>query len=515
MRDLTQALSHFFHYDHFRTGQEEMISDILAGKDVLGILPTGSGKSICYQLPAKLLDGITIVVSPLISLMVDQVKELKAKSFKDVLALNSFLPYPEHQRALKNLHRFRLIYVSPEWLQNHVHRSYLKQLPVKLFVIDEAHCISQWGHEFRPDYQRLHEVIAELGHPPVLALSATATPAVQADIMKSLKKPEMKKRIYPMDRKNIAFYMEKVENEQEKKERVYEITKAHHVPTLVYFTSRVAAEEMAQWLKGKYPERRVAYYHGGMEASERLRIQQQFMTNQIDMICCTSAFGMGINKADIRLVIHYHLPLQMESYIQEVGRAGRDGEQSVGCILYHQGDWRLSANMVKNELPAIEDVDRVFSMLVQNKANRQIFISSEEIAKIADLSEAASRFIYAQFKKFGLVQGNTWEIYPSKWSSVREEINQYLQERQAYKEKKLNELYQWLQSERCLRESLYQSFQEGFHKPDGQCCSNCGFSWDKWQPEKRIADMDTVQQKDWRKQLQFILNMEENSNEAT
>ncbi|GIO22596.1 ATP-dependent DNA helicase RecQ [Oceanobacillus sp. J11TS1] len=509
MIHLKDALHHHFNYDAFRIGQEEIISDVLRGEDVLGVLPTGSGKSICYQLPAKLLDGVTIVVSPLISLMIDQVKELKAASFKEVIALNSFMPFHEQQRALNHLDLYRLIYVSPEWLQKKNHQNYLKRLQVKLFVVDEAHCISQWGHEFRPDYQRLHEVIAELNHPPVLALSATATPDVQTDIIQSLNKPNMKKHIYPMDRKNIAFCVEEVENDQQKLERIEEITKSYLVPTLIYFTSRQSSEEVALWLRAKHPNMNIAYYHGGMEASERLRIQQQFMNNQIDIICCTSAFGMGINKPDIRLVIHYHLPLQIESYIQEVGRAGRDGNSSVGVILYHKGDFRLSTNMVKNELPTIEDIDRLTRTILTYQNNQIDLPSPEQLHMLIDINEGAGRFILRQLQKYELVRDNVWLLDEQKWKSVRVKIIQNLEERKIYKNDKLNELYQWIRSDDCFRQSLYQSFQNGFQKPDGQCCSNCGFHWSDWLPESSLNTVESLSLMNWRNKLQKILNIEE------
>ncbi|MFD1413887.1 RecQ family ATP-dependent DNA helicase [Oceanobacillus jeddahense] len=506
---LEEALHRHFNYDSFRQGQKEIISDVLRGEDVLGVLPTGSGKSICYQLPAKLLDGITIVVSPLISLMIDQVKELKAASFKEVIALNSFLPFQEQQRALNNLHAYRLIYVSPEWLQKRTHQNYLKQLPIKLFVVDEAHCISQWGHEFRPDYQRLHEVIAALDHPPVLALSATATPDVQEDIIQSLYKPEMKKHIYPMDRENIAFYVEEMENDQEKLDRIAEMTKSYFVPTLIYFTSRQASEEIALSLSAKLPNRNIAYYHGGMEASERLRIQQQFMNNQIDIICCTSAFGMGINKPDIRMVIHYHLPLQLESYIQEVGRAGRDGQSSVGVILYQKGDFRLSARMVENELPTMEEIDRVITMILTNQRHHMELPSPEQLHMMADINEGAGRFIQRQLQKHELICDNEWFIDERKWNQVRDSVMKYLEKRQLYKNSKLNELYQWIQTKDCLRKTLYQSFQDNFKEAPDQCCSNCGFDWSKWIPESSLKNTEAAYPLDWRKKLQKILHLEE------
>ena len=331
---MDRELEKYFGFSSFRTGQKEIIQDVLNGKDVLGILPTGSGKSICYQLPAIMMDGLTIVVSPLISLMMDQVKEMKANHFKKVIAINSFMNFEERREIYRNIHTYKLLFISPEHLNQDFMTQLLQRVKISLFVIDEAHCISQWGHEFRPDYLKLNSLIEKLGNPPTLALSATATPEVQADIMKSLNKPEMIKHIYPMDKPNIAFCIEKVENDQEKNEILIPLLKKYKIPTLIYFSSRLTAESVTRFLSDKLEGRRIGFYHAGMEPMDRVMIQQQFMNNQLDIVCCTSAFGMGINKGNIRLIIHYHIPLQLESFIQEVGRAGRDGNSSVSLYYF-------------------------------------------------------------------------------------------------------------------------------------------------------------------------------------
>src|SRR5690625_2458184 len=210
---LETYLKNIFGWTSFKMGQREIISDILAGEDVLGVLPTGSGKSLCYQLPAQILPGLTIVVSPLISLMEDQEKQLKARGIKNVVAINSFLSYQDRQHIYNHLNQYKLIFVSPEILQQDALLNRLKVLTISLFVIDEAHCISQWGHEFRPDYLRLAKILTYFQHPPVLALSATASKDVQSDIISSLERPQMKKHIYPMERPNIVLYVKELENE--------------------------------------------------------------------------------------------------------------------------------------------------------------------------------------------------------------------------------------------------------------------------------------------------------------
>src|SRR5699024_1073727 len=232
-------LQRYFQYDQFHEGQEEIITDILNKKDVLGILRTGTGKSLCYQLPAKILSGITIVVSPLISLMLDQVRELQSIHYKEAVALHSFQTRNERQATLKQLHTYKLVYVSPEILQSRQLLSRLRQLTISLFVVDEAHCISQWGYDFRPDYLRLPEVIETLGEPPVLALTGTATPAEQKDNQDKLRRRYKMQYMYQMDRENIALVVEEVEGrEYEKVNRLLYWISQNTSSTLVYFSSR-------------------------------------------------------------------------------------------------------------------------------------------------------------------------------------------------------------------------------------------------------------------------------------
>src|SRR5690625_1433665 len=259
---LTESMQHYFGHGSFRPGQKEIIHDIMRGEDVLGVLPTGSGKSICYQLPAILLDGSTIVVSPLISLMMDQVKQLKANNFKSAVALNSFMDPSERKQTLRTLHHYKLIYVSPELLQQNEIQQRLKQMDISLFVIDEAHCISQWGFEFRTDYLKLADIAEFLNKPPILALSATAPEHVQKDIIQSLHRPDMRKHIYPMDRENIAISIIRKDSDEEKIAEISDILSRFSVPTLIYFSSRQSAEKTAADLRKILPQR-IAYYHGG------------------------------------------------------------------------------------------------------------------------------------------------------------------------------------------------------------------------------------------------------------
>lgn len=499
---LEEELETYFGYSTFRLGQKEIISDVLKGKDVLGILPTGTGKSICYQLPARMLEGTTIVVSPLISLMMDQVKELKAMNFKEVIALNSFLDYDKRKRIFKNLNQYKLIYVSPEMLQQKELQFYLKNISISLFVIDEAHCISQWGHEFRPDYQKLKSVINELGDPPVLALSATATKEVQDDIIHSLDRSIIR-HIHPMDRSNISLSIQEVINNDEKLDIITSILSVHKVPSLIYFSSKNAAENVSHLLSERLPEHRIAFYHGGMEQMDRVAIQQQFMNDQIDIICCTSAFGMGINKNNIRFVFHYHFPGQIESYIQEIGRAGRDGNQSISILLYSRQDSFLPQKMIDSELPSDDDLIRVKQLIIRYQNDNKIFpVELTEIQAMFGLSEVQWRFISSQLEKHGIKVENGIKYDESKVDETFQQIKYLRDERLYLKQSKLKDMMNWIQLKTCLRAGLYTNFQSGYTSVEEFCCSNCGIDLREFKPKQTTP---LIQPSTWEKKLRRLL----------
>src|SRR5690625_1379538 len=253
-------LKKYFNYDAFQEGQKEIIDDILKGYDVLGVLRTGSGKSLCYQLPAIMLPGSTIVVSPLISLMVDQVRQVKSFHYKEVVALHSFQNRNERMKALNQLHRYKLIYISPELLQQETVLNILKTMKINLFVIDEAHCISHWGYDFRPDYLRLANIIQSIGQPTILALTATAAPEVQQDIMEKLERKKMRKHIYPMDRENISLLIHHLRKDESKLDLLTHLLTTYKYPMIIYFSSRKIAEQVATNLSELINNRKVAYY---------------------------------------------------------------------------------------------------------------------------------------------------------------------------------------------------------------------------------------------------------------
>ena len=354
---LTAVLKEKFGFDSFKPGQAEVLEALTAGKNTLAMLPTGGGKSLIYQMMGNMRDGLVIIVTPLLSLMQDQVARLNYAGEPKVVALNSTLPQDARRTILRSLDQYKFLFVSPEMLGQTVVQSALRKVKINLLVVDEAHTIVSWGPDFRPDYLALPQVHKKLGQPQLLLLTATATPKMMTDITVPFGLPESDWFIYrqSVDRSNIYLHTETLANEGQKRERLADLVRQLQGPGIVYFSSRKLATSMADWL-AENTGRRVAAYHAGLDTMSRYRIQQQFMLGQIDVIAATSAFGMGIDKDNVRYVIHYHLSNDLANYLQEIGRAGRDGEQSAAILLYVPGDENLQLNMIDGTIPNREVV---------------------------------------------------------------------------------------------------------------------------------------------------------------
>ncbi|MFC4737992.1 RecQ family ATP-dependent DNA helicase [Bacillus daqingensis] len=440
-------------FDTFRPGQEEVISAILSGRDTLAVLPTGSGKTLCYQLPAGIMPGLTIVVSPLVSLMDDQVTQLKMNGFQRVAALHGNKPPAEKKRIWQKLHLLKLLYVSPEMLAVEKIRSQFKKINVPLLVVDEAHCISQWGHEFRPDYQNLGRFRKELGEPVLLALTATASERVRSDIMSSLNLQNPVIEAHSVNRENIFLAIETQHDPQSRQQRLMELVTSAAKPCIIYTGTRRDAEVWSSLYKGAS-----AYYHGGMHAEDRNSIQGQFLYNEIDVLFATSAFGMGINKPDVRSVIHGYMPPSIEQYVQEIGRAGRDGERAIAYAVLAESDFVLPWHFVEMEIPG------------QKWLQEELLPASETPGKLEELIEGAP---FAEHTT-SLLRSHL--IKAKAKGSERKRIERlmtHFEQRRRERSQQIQKMTDFVHAPSCFRKQVLAYFEEEPFAADKWCCSNC------------------------------------------
>ena len=340
-----KALKHYYGYSSFKEGQEKIIDNILQGQDTLGIMPTGGGKSICFQIPAMLFSGITLVISPLISLMKDQVDALKSLDIPASF-INSSLNQQEVMGRIRDagMGRFKILYVAPERLETELFRSIIGSVNISLIAIDEAHCISQWGHDFRPSYRSIAPFIQELPKRPVItAFTATATEEVTRDIVTLLSLKNSSVFVMGFDRKNLSFFVVRGQNKKEFIINFLESTKG--LAGIIYASTRKEVDNLWAVLSKKGYS--VGRYHAGLPDKDRIQTQEAFIYDNINIMVATNAFGMGIDKSNVRYVIHYNMPKNMEAYYQEAGRAGRDGDPGQCTLLFNPQDILLQKFLIE------------------------------------------------------------------------------------------------------------------------------------------------------------------------
>lgn len=441
MSNLNEILTEKFHFNDFRPGQAEAIEATLDGKDTLVMLPTGTGKSVCYQLPAYLMEGLTVIVSPLLSLMQDQVEAIKSRGEKRVASLTSEHHLTVQRRILKQLDQLYYLFLSPEMLGRSDVLKSLKKQTINLLAIDEAHCISEWGLDFRPDYLALGQMRQALGTPPTMALTATATDRTRQEIMSTLKmKPQNTEQvIYPLDRPEIKWQVLSC-HRQEKDRCLLELVSEIKAPTVIYFMSKKECERVSHFLSEK-TDYHCAFYHSDVLSEDKVKIQERFKQGNLDLICATSAFGMGIDKENIRAVIHYHLPASPEMYLQEIGRACRDGKLGLAVLIYSPGDEQFQSFIQQDSLPTSDLIDWVYQ-----QPKNQVFADEEAVRLIA------------HYKQAGLSQERT---------------KQLLENRRKIKKMQLAALVEFIHTPNCYRQTLLNYFGEEKKTSEQLCCGNC------------------------------------------
>jgi ATP-dependent DNA helicase RecQ len=477
--DLRLALREHFGYETFNTGQEEVISRVLAGEDTLAILATGAGKSLCYQLPALLLPGTTIVVSPLIALMKDQLDMLAERGITSTVALNSTLSEEQEMAGIARIAsgEMKIVFVTPEKLEDDGFISILQELKVPLFVVDEAHCISQWGHDFRPAYLNLGKVIQQLGKPTVLALTATATPAVREDVLIQLGIPNVKPIVKGFDRPNLVYSVRRADSEANKLKTLKDLfLKGELEGTGIVYTATIKnALEVQKYLQDEIGLP-AAVYHSKLQKHDRTAVHELFMQEAIRAVVATNAFGLGIDKSNIRFVVHYDLPGSVEAYTQEAGRAGRDADPSKCVLIYRMSDTRVQNYFLTGKYPDVEEVQKVFGTL-EIFGEQEGGVSLTDLRKITQLPLTKLKVVLALLKKSGFIENGMRSKYVLT-EAAREQREMVLnlanyETKKKYDQSKLAMMLQYAETTGCRRRFVLNYFGEDYAAVTCGACDNC------------------------------------------